>query len=202
MTRILVLNYEYPPLGGGAATQAKYLAEGLACKGHQVTVLTSRVIGADTVDASTDALEIVRAPSYRGQHGRNAILGMITFASFAFFRLFSLMKKHHPDICICFFGIPCGPIALWLKAIYHAPYVLCLRGGDVPGSNQALEKTHRRIRLLNRLVWREAMQVTVNSKKLKRQARSFYSKIDYQTVLNGIATGRFREVDPIFRTAR
>ena len=39
---ILLINYEYPPIGGGAATATAAIAGHLASLGHAVTVLTSR----------------------------------------------------------------------------------------------------------------------------------------------------------------
>ena len=38
--RILVLNYEFPPLGGGAAPVSRDIAVQLSKKGHNVTVVT------------------------------------------------------------------------------------------------------------------------------------------------------------------
>lgn len=37
---ILVLNYEYPPLGGGAAPVSRDISEQLAAAGNKVTVVT------------------------------------------------------------------------------------------------------------------------------------------------------------------
>jgi L-malate glycosyltransferase len=39
--KILVLNYEYPPLGGGGGIATKLVAEELVKRGHDVHVLTS-----------------------------------------------------------------------------------------------------------------------------------------------------------------
>jgi len=192
MTKILILNYEYPPLGGGAATQTRYLAQGLALRGHEVTVLTAKTRRKVSEDESVKNLKVIRVPSYRGGKKYSAILGMVTFSIFAFVRLFSLMRALRPEICVCFFGIPCGPIALWIKLIYKTPYILCLRGGDVPGANPSLERIHSRIQLINKTVWRNACYVTVNSQKLARQARRFYDEIDYRVIFNGIDTECFR----------
>ena len=38
---LLILNYEYPPLGGGAGVVTKTIAEGLSAKGHKVTVVST-----------------------------------------------------------------------------------------------------------------------------------------------------------------
>jgi len=61
-----------------------------------------------------------------------------------------------------------------------------------------LEKAHRRIQALNKAVWRRASYVTVNSQKLRRQAHAFCTDLNYQVILNGIDTNRFRPL-PIER---
>ena len=38
--KILVLNYEYPPVGGGAGVISKHIAEGLAQHGNDIHVVT------------------------------------------------------------------------------------------------------------------------------------------------------------------
>ena len=43
--RVLLLNYEFPPLGGGGATASAQIARHLAQRGVQVVVLTSRCSG-------------------------------------------------------------------------------------------------------------------------------------------------------------
>ena len=43
--KILLLNYEFPPLGGGAGKATYNLAKELARVGHDVDVLTSRIKG-------------------------------------------------------------------------------------------------------------------------------------------------------------
>ena len=40
--RLILVNYEYPPLGGGAATATQALAGKLVELGHQITVLTAK----------------------------------------------------------------------------------------------------------------------------------------------------------------
>ena len=39
--KLLLINYEYPPLGAGAATAAYNLVNSMVRKNHEVTVLTS-----------------------------------------------------------------------------------------------------------------------------------------------------------------
>ncbi len=43
--KILVLNYEYPPIGGGGGRVSQDLGRQFARRGRQITVLTSRIRG-------------------------------------------------------------------------------------------------------------------------------------------------------------
>ena len=50
---LLLINYEYPPTGGGAATASQCIANALVMRGHAVTVLTSALgpaVGRTTED--------------------------------------------------------------------------------------------------------------------------------------------------------
>ena len=40
--KILILNYEHPPIGGGGGRLAAKVGAGLVARGHQVRVLTAR----------------------------------------------------------------------------------------------------------------------------------------------------------------
>ena len=56
--RILVLNYEYPPLGGGAAVATAALAHGLMERGVAVDVVTAGV-GPDAERRTADRKSVV-----------------------------------------------------------------------------------------------------------------------------------------------
>src|SRR3989337_1823427 len=43
--RILVLNFEYPPVGGGGGRGSAVLAQALARRGHQLLILTTGIRG-------------------------------------------------------------------------------------------------------------------------------------------------------------
>jgi hypothetical protein len=38
--RVLMVNYEFPPIGGGAATATLFLAKSLLAQGHEICALT------------------------------------------------------------------------------------------------------------------------------------------------------------------
>ncbi len=58
--KILMLNYEYPPLGGGAGRISQNISEQLVDLGHQVTVITTWFDGTKEEDNIADKLTIIR----------------------------------------------------------------------------------------------------------------------------------------------
>jgi len=62
--RVLLLNYEYPPFGGGAAVATEALARGLARRGTMVEVITA--------DAKAQCLPVNLASSRTPAHATSA----------------------------------------------------------------------------------------------------------------------------------
>ena len=55
-----MLNYEYPPIGGGGGVISKHIAEGLAELGHEIHVLTSKFQDTPEVSQPAQNLTVIR----------------------------------------------------------------------------------------------------------------------------------------------
>ena len=101
-------------------------------------------------------------------------------------------EEEHPfDATLAFFGVPCGFIALLLKWRFRLPYVVSLRGSDVPGYSAKYSALYLFIRPLIRLIWREASAVVPNSQGLKDLALVTAPKQPIDIIFNGVDTKRF-----------
>ena len=58
--KILMLNYEYPPLGAGAGVITQHISEGLVKLGNQVTVLTAWLPNNEEEEEVNEGLKIIR----------------------------------------------------------------------------------------------------------------------------------------------
>ncbi|MGA2564634.1 MAG: glycosyltransferase family 4 protein [Steroidobacteraceae bacterium] len=128
--KILMCNYEYPPLGGGGGVVMAALARELARR-HDVTVLTSKALGLQ--DESIDVgVRVVRAPVFfRRQLAVANFPSMLAFLPMAAQRGLRLMRRGAFDVINTHFVVPTGPVGYLLGALYRTPNVLSVHGGDL-----------------------------------------------------------------------
>jgi glycosyltransferase involved in cell wall biosynthesis len=164
--KFLLINYEYPPIGAGAATATQAIARNLVKLGHEVTVLTARY--GDLPSARVeDGVTVRRIKCLRRHPDRCTIAEMTSFVLSALLSLVFVIPKIRPTATIAFFSIPCGPIALFAKTLFRIPYVVSLRGGDVPGLVPEIEGTHRFLQSIRRASLERALAVIANSNGLR-----------------------------------
>jgi glycosyltransferase involved in cell wall biosynthesis len=166
---LLLINYEFPPVGGGAANATWELARALVQLGHHPLVLTARF--RDRNPAATPAgVTLIEVPARRRRREACTPFEMATFAVSASLRIRRILRRERIDGMIAFFSIPCGPIAWWGARGTGVPYVVSLRGGDVPGTEPGLDHIHSLLAPVRRRVLKAARTVIANSEALQQRA--------------------------------
>src|SRR5688500_14360277 len=130
--RILILNREYPPIGGGAGDARAHIADQFERMGHTVTVVTSR-FGTLPHRQHQGGMTLDRVPGLRRRQDRSNPLEQIIFILSASLWTLRRIPRFRPHATLAFFGVPSGPVAWLIKKLFRVPYVVSLRGGDVPG---------------------------------------------------------------------
>jgi glycosyltransferase involved in cell wall biosynthesis len=199
--KIVFLNYEYPPCGGGGGATAKFLAEALADRGHQVHVLTSGTSDLLGLSQPSPGVTVERIDSGRKRQESCSPWEMLRYVIAASLRLPSLKRAFKPDVLHCFFGMPTGAV-IYLTGVKRShPYLVSLLGGDVPGFLPAeTNKMHWLTRRATHAVWQNATYVLPNSQGLARLARSAEPR-EYDVVPNGVDLGKFSAEGAIDSTA-
>ncbi len=185
--QVLILNSEFPPIGGGAGNASAHIAAALHDEGHQVTVLTS-AYGKLPHDESIKGVRIIRLPALRRYKDRSTafeqLLFMLVLQIWGFFWLLKL----RPDSILAFFGAPSGIAAWSWNILKRTPYIVLLRGGDVPGFRPYDFGTlHRLMAPILRLVWRAADAVVANSQGLKALGAAFEPRVPILVIPNGVS---------------
>ncbi len=160
--RLLIVNYEYPPIGGGASNASGFLARTLAAQGHRVSVVTSAFRQHRGV-AVEDGVTVHRIPALRRRIDRAGRGQMLCFALSAMALAPRIVESEGVEGVIAYFTLPSGLVAYRLKARFALPYVVSLRGGDVPGLVPELDRTHRTVGWLRRRILGSARAIVANS---------------------------------------
>ena len=184
--RLLLINSEYPPIGGGAGNASAHIAAQLETLGHIVTVVTSR-FGSLPHQEEAGNVTVYRIPSLRRRQDRSNALEQVVFILSASFWTVRRVTRFKPDATLAFFGVPSGAVAWLLKRIHGIPYIISLRGGDVPGFRPYdFRRYHKLIASFLRIIWKQALVVVANSNGLRLLANAFDSRFDIPIIPNGV----------------
>jgi glycosyltransferase involved in cell wall biosynthesis len=197
---ILILNYEYPPLGGGAGQVSREYAEGLTALGHRVTVVTAWYPGESEYSPS-DGLTIIRLKSLRRKTYQSNPVEMLSWAWHARRFLMNHCREHAFDACIAFFSVPGGIVARSLRARFGIPYIISTHGADIPGFYPAkMRKYHLLTGWYIRRVWQEASRVLFLTSTMRELGETFAPELaDRYAVLPNGGDTRFFSPDPSVR---
>jgi glycosyltransferase involved in cell wall biosynthesis len=186
----LFINYEYPPIGGGSATACQQIARVLSKRGHEVTVLTSGIgsLNGTTVE---DGVTIIRLRTLRKRVHQSGVLEMLSYVLAACWKVTSISPAHRFDSTLAFFSVPGGIVARWLHLRAKVPYVVSLRGGDVPGTEPHLAIFYKVLQPVRRDIFRRAKAICAPSQGLKELSERT-DPFPVQVVPNGINTDLFQ----------
>src|SRR5512142_2992716 len=189
--KILIINSEYPPVGGGAANASAHIARLLAQRGNEVVLLTSQY-GNLPGEQSYDGVRVLRGPTRRARADRSTASEQVLFILGASVRSLWLMRRFRPDVTLAFFGLPSGAVAWLLKVLAGIPYVVSLRGGDVPGFRPYDFWLYHKLAVpWLHPIWRSASAVIANSRGLYDLAHEFDPSVDIIIVPNGVNADEF-----------
>ena len=193
--RILFFNYEYPPLGGGAGNATFcILQEFSKISGLQVDLITSSTDKDFHLEKVGENVTIHKIPIGDKQESLHSQSqkDLVVYTWKAYFYAKKLIKENPYDLSHSFFTVPCGFISWRFFKKYKIPYVISLRGADVPGYAERFSFIYKIITPLIKKIWKDAAQVIANSQGLKELALKSNPKQEIGVIYNGIETERFK----------
>jgi len=182
-----MLNYEFPPLGGGSGVANQHLLKELS---------KQKNLKLDLVTSSTDKYREERFSRNIkiyylniGKENKNlhhqSNLNLINY--FIKSTAFMLKYKHKYNLIQAFSGLP-GGITAWLSG---RPYIVSLRGSDVPSYEERFSWLSQLLKPLIKLSWNKARSVDVNSQHLKKLALKTTPNLKIKVIANGVDSKRF-----------
>jgi uncharacterized membrane protein len=194
--RILILNYEFPPLGGGAGNATYYLLKEFSKPEH-------KNLGIDLITSSVNKFKIEKFSDNIKIHYLNigkkgnlhyqSTKDLLSYSWKVYIYSKKIMKKGHFDLIHTFFGIPCGHLAMMLKYEYKIPYIVSLRGSDVPFYNKRFYWLDKFVfKRLSKEIWKNSKAVITNSKGLKNLALKASPNQKIDVIYNGVDIKEFK----------
>ena len=188
---ILILNHEFPPIGGGAASATAYIARELSSLGARITVMTAAYNGHPRMEIQ-DGFSVIRVPSWRRDALESHPHEIVSYLAGAMLKALPRCLRSGPDLIHAFFGVPSGALAYALNRLAGIPYLISFRGRDVHGGKGADSGgISGPLRTVSRTVWRRADALVANSLGLREIALRVDPDSDVEVIPNGIDTGRF-----------
>jgi len=198
-----MLNYEFPPIGGGAANAHLCLLKQYAGNtGLTIDVLTSAPKPGLIKENFADNITIYKVGLHKKQlhyWRKTEVIEWLLKAGFHYRRL---LRENDYDFAHAFSGFPTG----WLcyRSADKLPYIISLRGSDVPGEHARLKLDYKILAPAFRAIWKKASALVANSEGLKNRALKFMPSAAIDVIPNGVDTERFSpsETTPESQTLR
>lgn len=193
---ILMIDYEYPPVGGGGGVFNKQIAEELAQK-HAVTVITSGFKGLPKKEI-VNGVEILRVPvAFRKNMNAASIVSMLSFFPSSVWAGNALLRRRKIDIVHSFFAIPSAPSGYYLARKYHIPHFLTLLGGDVydPSKKLSPHNTPLLKQTVRKMI-QDSDKVIADSIDIKKRAIEYFGASNSIDMISlGIERPQFKRVE-------
>ncbi len=176
MKKILILNYEFPPLWGWAWVVSKQYALWLAKLWNQVTVITTWFKWEKEIEEIWN-LKIIRLKSLRKKAFQSNPIEMLSWAFKSIVFLKSYLKENNFDLSIAFFSIPGWIVAKYLKEKYNLDYIISTHWHDIPGFYpEVMKKFHILTNWHTKKIWEKSKKILVLTSDMKILADKFWDK--------------------------
>jgi len=189
--KLLMLNYEFPPIGGGAGNaHLNLLRQYSGSTELVVDVLTSAPTPGAVVEQFADNIRIYKVGIHKKDlhfWRRTEVLEWLLKARR---RYRQLITANRYDLVHSFFGFPTGLLP-WRTA-GRLPYIVSLRGSDVPGEHARLKFEYKILGpVLFKPIWENASALVACSEGLRKRALKFLPTVQIEVIPNGVDLTRF-----------
>lgn len=182
--KILLVNYEYKPQCGGAGLGTYNMAKKFRQMGHEVELLIGWDYKFGKPEFINDVEMLIIKTKKKNIHQSTAI-GLLKFVFAGLFRINQITRKKEFDIIQFYFSVPTGILKYGIHK--KVPYIISLRGMDIPGFRKDKYKTLSWItKRINYKVVKSAVAVTSLSAAAGKYFMQFAPDIKLDIIPNAV----------------
>ena len=188
--KILMLNYEFPPLGGGSANATYHLLKEFSKYDDLEIDLITASSGKYKKERFSKNITLYKIDIDKKHIHYQTNKEIFLWSTKALFFMSKHLKKNKYDLCHCWGGWPSGFFGYFFEK--DQKFTIGLRGTDVPGFSSRMGILDKVVfNPYSKIVWSRATKIITNSSGLKKLAHKTW-KGDIDIIYNGIDTKKFK----------
>jgi phosphatidylinositol alpha-1,6-mannosyltransferase len=185
--RLLMLNNEFPPKGGGMGTVNQALLERFSCiSNFEIDLITSASENRHEQVPFAKRIRIFKVPVENGNIHHASNKELLEYAYQAFVLARRLHNLNSYDFCFAWSGVPAGGVALALRRLTGLHYLVRVSGPDIPGFERRYQWLYPLITPIIRLIWRTAEVVIAKCEEESEMICRVDRKIHIAIIPNGV----------------
>jgi phosphatidylinositol alpha-1,6-mannosyltransferase len=185
--KILMLNNEYPPYGGGTGIVNKEIIEQLAkIPNIQIDLITGNQEKSSITIQFTDKIRIIRLGLNRKNIHHASSWELVKYTIKAFLKARKMHRAEKYDFSFAWSTVPAGFISYLLKLFYKLPYMVRIGGTDIPGYEDRYKTIYKVITPLIKKVWKNSKLLISKCLREKGMVEAINPKLPIQIITNGI----------------
>jgi glycosyltransferase involved in cell wall biosynthesis len=191
--RVLMLNNEFPPLGGGTGTVNRALLEQFAhLRDLEIDLVTSALGRRAEQERFAERVRIFKVPVNNQNVHHSSNRELLTYAALA---LPAALRRHRArpyDMCFAWSAVPAGGVALALQRMARLPYLVRVCGPDIPGFERRYGALYLLIKPAIRSIWRGAAVVVAKCAGEADMIHAVDRSVAVSLIANGVDVAAFR----------
>ncbi len=190
--KILMLNNEYPPLGGGTGTVNKEIITFLK---KDADIQVDLIVGSNAKNTSIEQISKTIRIIKIGLNNKNihhASNGeLIKYTIKAFFKAQNLFKHNKYDFIFAWSTIPAGFVGYLLKTFYGTPLIVRVGGPDIPGYEDRYKLIYKLITPIIKIIWKKSHTIIAKCQDEKEMILAINKNLPLHIIHNGININKF-----------
>jgi glycosyltransferase involved in cell wall biosynthesis len=194
--KILILNNEFPPLGGGTGVVNLHILKELSKNEDlEIDLVTSSRSKSDyKTEKFSEHITIHKVPVDNQNIHHATCWELLRYTFRGLRKSIDLQKRKNFDVCLAFSAAPAGGIAFVLKKFLGLPYIVSLQGPDIPGFEVRYKYLYPFLKPILSIIWDTADKVVAISAQQKQLAQDFKKDIEILVVPNGVDPEEFHPI--------
>ena len=195
--RILMLNNEFPPLGGGTGTVNRALLQRFGqMPGLEIDLVTSALGRSREQEQFAERIRIFKVPVNNQNIHHSSNRELLTYAARGLQLALQLQGVRPYDFCFAWSAVPAGGVALALRRLAGLNYLVRVCGPDIPGFERRYQVIYPLLAPMIRSIWSGAAEVVAKCDGEAQMIKAVDASVEVALVANGVDLASFQPTAP------